>query len=97
MSLHVAPRRAEAVAAIVGYSGKIGNGAALAAEKKCAPPVLLVHGTLDEVLPFDSMAEAEAALKAAAIPVRTLTCPKIGHTIDEAGVNAGVQFLQQYL
>jgi phospholipase/carboxylesterase len=97
MALHVAPRRATALAAIVGYSGRIGNAAALPTQKKCAPPVLLVHGTLDEVLPFTCMAEAEAALKAAAIPVRTLTCPYLGHSIDESGVNAGVQFLQQYL
>jgi hypothetical protein len=36
-------------------------------------------------------------LKEAAIPVTTLTCPDLGHSIDEHGVTEGVQFLKKHL
>jgi phospholipase/carboxylesterase len=95
MALYVALRRAAPVACVVGYSGMLVGGEALPAEKKSAPPVLLVHGTADDVVPFAAMAEGEYYLKAAAVPVQTLACPMTGHTIDEAGVMAGMQFIRK--
>jgi phospholipase/carboxylesterase len=97
MSLYVAPRREKPVAGVIGYSGVLIGGDSLPAEKKCAPPTLLVHGTADEVLPYSFMKPSEQGLKAAGIPVETLTCPGIGHTIDEAGLEAGLRFLQKVL
>ena len=52
------------------------------------PPILLVHGTDDPMVPYESMAEAETALKAVGVPVETLTCPGIGHSIDGDGLAA---------
>jgi phospholipase/carboxylesterase len=43
------------------------------------------------------MAEAETALTAAGVSVETLTCPGMGHSIDEDGLRRGGQFLQQVL
>ncbi len=97
MSLYVAPRRGEQIACIIGYAGRLIFGDELAVEKKSSPPVLLIHGTHDAVLPFASMREAEARLQKAEIPVRTLACPQLGHSIDDAGIAAGMAFLQQYL
>ena len=97
MSLYVAPRRTEPVAAIIGYSGRLVFGETLAAEKKSSSPVLLIHGTHDAVLPFAAMAEAERGLKAAHIPVRVLSCPHLGHSIDDAGIKEGMAFLRQHL
>ena len=42
-------------------------------------------------------AEAEAALKAVGVPVETLTCPGIGHSIDGDGLQRGGQLLQRVL
>jgi phospholipase/carboxylesterase len=97
MSLQTALRRTAPIAAIVGYSGMLANAAALPAEIKSKPPTLLVHGMLDEVLPFRAMGDAETALKTAGVAVRTLACPRLAHSIDEAGIAAGMQFLQNYL
>ncbi len=62
MALHVGLRRAKPVAAIVGYSGMLVAPELLGAEVKSKPPVLLVHGMADPVLPFSAMGEAETAL-----------------------------------
>lgn len=54
MALHVAPRRAEAVAGVVGYSGRLLAAASLPADVRSRPPVLLIHGDADQIVPFDS-------------------------------------------
>jgi phospholipase/carboxylesterase len=69
----------------------------LAAEIRSRPPILLAHGTDDPMVAFDSMAEAETALKAAGVPVETLACPGIGHSIDGDGLQRGGQFLHRVL
>jgi phospholipase/carboxylesterase len=97
MALYTALRRAQPVAAIIGYSGKLIDAASLAHEKRSAPPVLLVHGTADEVVPFASLAEAERELKTVGISVRTLPCARLAHSINESGIAAGAEFLQHYL
>jgi len=97
MALYVAPRRAEPVACVIGYSGMLRGGETLKTEKKSSPPVLLLHGTADEVVPYAALAEAERELKAADISVSTITCPDLGHSIDNRGVAEGLKFLQKNL
>ena len=97
MSLYIGPRRAKAVAGIVGYSGRLVAAESLPAELRSRPPILVVHGTEDPLVPFAALAEAEAGLKAAGIPVESLACPGVGHSIDERGLRAGGQFLRNAL
>ncbi|MGE4219803.1 MAG: alpha/beta hydrolase [Alphaproteobacteria bacterium] len=93
MSLYVAPRRAASVAGIVGYSGRLLAPELLAAETRARPPMLLVHGMADEVVPFESLAHAEEGLTAAGFQVETLARPGLGHGIDGEGLAAGAAFL----
>lgn len=97
MSLHVGLRRAQPIAGILGYSGALVGAEALAAEIRSRPPVLLVHGDADPVVPFAALAAAERALAAAGVNVTTLVCPGAGHAIDEAGLKRGGQFLKAVL
>jgi phospholipase/carboxylesterase len=97
MSLFVGLRRERPVAGIVGFSGRLIAPQLLAEEIRSRPPILLVHGTDDPMVPYSSMAEAETALKAAGVSVETLTCPSIGHSIDGAGLHAGGAFLVRVL
>ena len=97
MALYVALQKPEKIAGIVGYSGLLLDSDNVVAWKKSAPPVLLVHGTADEVVPFASMALAADALKKAGIPVTTLTCHGTGHSVDERGLAAGLKFLTEIL
>jgi predicted esterase len=64
MSLHVAPRRAEAMAGVVGFSGRLLAPEVLAEEVVVRPPVLLIHGDQDEVVPPQSLPEAAEACRA---------------------------------
>ena len=93
MALQVAPRRARALAGVVGYSGLVVDADGLAGEARSRPPVLLIHGDADPVVPFPAMAAAQAALAAAGLPVETLARPGLGHSIDEVGLRRGGAFL----
>ncbi|MDB5411647.1 MAG: phospholipase/carboxylesterase [Rhodospirillales bacterium] len=97
MALYVGLRREKPIAGIVGFSGALLAGEALPQEIRSRPPVLLVHGDADLVVPFDALAMAEASLKAAGVQVETLTCAGLGHGIDEAGLKRAAAFLQRVL
>lgn len=97
MSLHVAPRLKERVAGVVGYSGALVGGDLLGEEIASKPPISLVHGVADEVVPFGAMPAAEAALAEAGIKVESLARPGLGHGIDEEGLRRGLAFLQRVL
>jgi phospholipase/carboxylesterase len=97
MALFVGLRRPAAAAGIVGYSGRLLAPELLPDELRSRPPVLLVHGTEDPLVPYGSLAAAETALKAVEVAVETLTCPGIGHSIDPEGLRRGGQFLRDVL
>lgn len=97
MALHAALRRARPCAAVVGYSGALVAPEALDGEIASRPPVLLVHGDADEVVPFQALAAAEAALTAQGVPVRRAARPGLGHGIDEVGIGLGIAMLQEHL
>jgi phospholipase/carboxylesterase len=97
MALHVGLRRADPVAGIVGYSGALIGGAALPGEIRSRPPVLLIHGEADEIVPVGAMSMAERTLKAAGISVATLSRPGLPHSIDEEGLRRGGAFLREKL
>ena len=97
MSLHVGPRRARSLAGIIGFSGALTGPDRLTGDIRSHPPVLLIHGEADPVVPFSMMALAEQALRANRVPVESLACPHLGHGIDEAGLKRGAAFLQRVL
>jgi len=97
MSLYVGLRRSKPVAGIVGFSGRLLAPELLASELCSRPRTLLVHGTDDPLVPYESLAAAETALKEMGVSVETLTCAGIGHSIDENGLRRAVSFLKDVL
>jgi len=93
MALHTALRRPRPAAAVLGFSGHLVAPERLAAEVTARPPVLLVHGDADEVVPFGALASAEAALRAAGVPVEAHARPGLGHGIDQPGLELAARFL----
>jgi phospholipase/carboxylesterase len=97
MSLHVAPRRAEPVAALVGFSGRLLQPELLADEVKVKPPVLLVHGDQDEMVPIQSLPEAGNALSAAGFEVYAHVMKGTGHGIAPDGLSVALAFIRDKL
>ena len=97
MALHVALRRAEPIAAIVGFSGRLMAAGHLADEIGARPPTLLIHGDADPVVPFESLAEAKEALESVGVNVEINSRPALGHSIDEQGLASGGAFLKEHL
>lgn len=94
MSLHVGLRRARPLAAIIGYSGALAAPERLKTELKSRPPVLMVHGDADQMLPVSRMHEAVRALADAGIGVQWHVSPGLGHGIDPQGLDLGGRFLR---
>ena len=98
MALHVGLRRTQSPVAIVGYSGLLvlppdGNPEAIVAEIKSRPPVLLVHGDQDELIPAQALFAATQGLAALGVPVEWHLSAGIGHGIDPEGLRHGGDFL----
>ncbi|MDJ0826925.1 MAG: dienelactone hydrolase family protein, partial [Rhodobacter sp.] len=97
MSLHVAPRRPAAVAAIVGFSGRLLAPEALADEVVVRPPVLLVHGDQDEMVPPQSLPDAGNALSTLGFEVYAHVMKGTGHGIAPDGLSVALAFIRDKL
>ena len=97
MALQVAPRRPAALAGIVGFSGRLVASDRLPAEAVSRPPVLLLHGDADEVVPPAALPEAADALVAAGFRVHTHVMRGTGHTIAPDGLSLSLAFLREVL
>ena len=97
MSLEVAPRRADPVACVVAFSGRLLRPEALVAEAVSKPPVLLLHGDADPVVPFADMGLAGDALVSAGFETYAHVMKGTGHGIAPDGLGAALGFLKKYL
>jgi len=102
MALHVGLRRAAAPAAIVGYSGMLVLPAdavtdPLTGEIRSRPPVLLVHGDRDDLIPAQALFQAAQGLSALGVPTEWHLSAGIGHGIDGEGLRHGGEFLARRL
>jgi phospholipase/carboxylesterase len=97
MSLHVGLRREKQLGAILGFSGALTGADRLPAEIKSKPPVTLVHGDADPVVPVQAMGEIEKTLKSLGVPVDTHVIPGLQHGIDGSGAQIGATFLKKYV
>ena len=98
MALHVGLRRAESPAAIVGYSGMLVIPEEIDPDKFAGeivnrPPVLLVHGDQDQLIPVQALMHAAQGLAALEVPVEWHISPGVAHGIDQEGLRQGGEFL----
>jgi len=93
MALHVGLRRTKQLAGIVGFSGMLAAPEALGAEIKSRPPILLLHGDSDDMLPHELTERAAEVLRRNDVPVRVQIAPGVGHGIDETGLSHAAYFL----
>lgn len=94
MALHVGLRRKHRVAAIVGYSGMLTGADRLRHDPITKPPVLLVHGSHDPVVPVAALHTAESELKHLGVDVKTHVSAGGAHTVDPIGLRLGADFVK---
>lgn len=97
MSLHVAPRRHEPVAGIVAFSGRLMFPELLSTETLSQPPVLLIHGDVDDVVPFEELKIAGEALQNAEFEVYSHVQEGTGHGIAPDGLSVALAFMHEKL
>jgi phospholipase/carboxylesterase len=98
MALHVVPRREDPVAGIVAFSGRLLEPELLADEAQSRPPVLLIHGDADDVVPPQSLpAAAEALQEAGWKEVYAHIMKGTGHGIAPDGLSVALAFMRDRL
>ena len=97
LSLHVGPQRQPRLAGILGYSGLLADPAALKAGAVQKPPVLLIHGDRDDLIPVAAIFSAAEGLAAAGIPVEWHISQGVPHGIGPDGLELGLKFLKRVL
>ncbi|MAO27609.1 MULTISPECIES: alpha/beta hydrolase [Roseovarius] len=98
MSLHVAPRREDPIAGIVAFSGRLLRPELLADEAVTRPPVLLIHGDADDVVPVQSLPEAAEALQGAGWKdVYAHVMKGTAHGIAQDGLQVALAFMRDRL
>ncbi|HVY16603.1 MAG TPA: dienelactone hydrolase family protein [Rhodopila sp.] len=95
ITLFTGLRRKDAPCALLAYSGALLAPETLPAELANKAPVLLVHGEADEAVPVGRSHDAEAALRAAGVPVDAHYLPGLGHGLDDTGLSLGALALQR--
>ncbi|RUT29401.1 phospholipase [Arsenicitalea aurantiaca] len=95
MALHTGLWLEETLAGIVGFSGALvpprpyGSGP--------RPPVCLVHGDADQVVPVSLSQEAATALEAEGVPVSLRICEGVAHGISPEGLAFAQGFIETCL
>jgi len=97
MALHTGLRREAAPAGILGFSGALAGPERLKTEMTCRPPVMLIHGDQDEVLPLGMTLMAAQGLCAAGHGAEFHISQGVQHSIGPDGLELGQRFIANAL
>lgn len=97
MALHVGLRRERGVAAVLGFSGVLVGAARIKDDMRAKPPILLIHGDRDPMIPVSAMFDSADALCAAGHGAQWRVSAGVAHSIGPDGLDLGGAFLANYL
>jgi len=93
MSLHYALTNPNKIAGVIGYSGKIYDPSILENNIKSRPPIFLMHGDSDNIVPLEDMMEAKNFLTKNKVDLKTKIFKGCGHSIPTQGLSLGLEFI----
>lgn len=97
MSLFVGLRRRRQLAGILGYSGMLVAADELEEAIASTPPVFLIHGSADDLIPARAAIDAAELLGTLGVPAQFHICNAVGHGISPEGMELGGDFLRRIL
>lgn len=97
VTFDAALRRVVAPAALVGFTGSIANKKTLPGEILSKPPVMMIHGDADPVIPVKALLESIHYLRDLDFDVTWHISHGLGHEIDQPAVDAGRKFVEEIL
>lgn len=93
ISLHVGLRRKLKMSSIVGFSGRLIREDTLADEIRSRPPIYLIHGDQDPMVPFSDTINAAKILEDLNVDVQSHISPNTPHSIAQDGLEIAIKFL----
>lgn len=93
LALDTGLRLEERLAGIIAFSGGIPAPEEIGAAIRSKPPVCLIHGAEDDVVPVLMSVRGAEALKKAGVAAELHISPGVGHTIAPDGLEAASAFL----
>jgi phospholipase/carboxylesterase len=93
MSLHYALTNPKKIGGVIGYSGKIYDFDSLEKNIQSKPPILLMHGDVDNIVPLEEMMFAQDFLLKHKIDLKTKIFKGCGHSIPAEGLSLGLEFI----
>ena len=97
MSLNVGLTSEESFNSVVGFSGKIINKDDITSRLKSKPKIMLIHGSLDEVVSPNYLLDAKDFLIRNKLNIQTLMIENCGHHIPVEGSSAALNFIKKNL
>lgn len=93
MALHMGTASESPFRGIVAFSGALVPADDFGAPRHARPPVVLIHGDIDQVVDPQLSRDAETALKSAGFEVSLHLCPGLGHGISAEGLAIAAAFM----
>ena len=85
------------LAGLISFSGALLTEQRLAEATVSSPPILLIHGDLDDVVPATALIDAQSNLEEKGYDVEVVLEKGIGHSISETGLDAARHFIDSHL
>ena len=85
------------LAGLISFSGALLTEQNLKQASHSSPPILLIHGDLDDVVPATALIEAQSHFEEKGYDVELVLEKGVGHSIDQVGLDAARKFIDTHL
>jgi len=85
------------LAGLISFSGALLTEQRLTEATSSSPPILLIHGDMDDVVPATALIDAQTHLEQKGYDVEVVLEKGIGHSISETGLDAARRFIDSHL
>ena len=93
LSIYLSLSSQSSYKAVVGYSGRLFVPREV---QNTHTPICLIHGKMDDVVPFESLSHAKKGLEKLGIKSQTLAIDNLAHSIDMEGIKFAAEFLRKH-